>query len=126
MPTLSDVYREISEADALIHPALHEAFVQICLEASALGVPVICLKWGGPGTIVNDQTGYPVAVGTRAETVNRLADAITDLWTDKQRGVNKGEFAARQAAHDFSWSALATHISEKYKEVVRADYIINA
>ena len=36
LPTLGDVYRKIASATALIHPALHEAFGQACLEALAL------------------------------------------------------------------------------------------
>ena len=76
LPTLEDVYQTMVDADALIHPALHEAFGQACLEAMALGVPVITMDWAGPGMIVNEDTGYLVEPGDRGQTVQRFADEI--------------------------------------------------
>src|ERR1019366_8411966 len=48
LPKLADVYDKLAQADVLVHPAAHEAFGNVCLEALAAGRPVICLDAGGP------------------------------------------------------------------------------
>ena len=50
LPTQEDVFKEMAGARLFVHPALHEAFGQACLEALALGVPVLCMDWVVPGS----------------------------------------------------------------------------
>ena len=49
--------RKLAESDILVHPALHEAFGAVCLEAMTLGKPVVCLDLGGPAIQVTAETG---------------------------------------------------------------------
>lgn len=64
LPSLAEVHALIAGADALVHPALHEAFGQACIEALALGTPVICLDWAGPGMIVDETSGFAATPAT--------------------------------------------------------------
>lgn len=112
---LDDVYEEISRADALIHPALHEAFGQACLEALGLGVPVICLNWGGPGFIVDSATGIAVEPGDRATTIERLAGAISRLAAERQVGISRNDACKSRAFNCFHWELLADEIVGRYK-----------
>jgi glycosyltransferase involved in cell wall biosynthesis len=116
LPRLEDVYQEIARADALVHPALHEAFGQACLESLALGVPVICLNWGGPGLIVDSETGYAVEPGNRTETVSRLAQAMVDLTNERKNGLSRAAACKQHAFDCFHWKKLADAIVEKYSE----------
>lgn len=118
LPSLEDVYQTIADADALIHPALHEAFGQVCLESLALGVPVITMDWAGPGMIVNEETGYLVTPGDREQTVQRLADAIAQLAADKRNGVDKSEACRRRASDEFRWPELVEKIELEYRRAV--------
>ena len=117
LPKIEDVFEQVSQADALIHPALHEAFGQSCLEAMALGTPVICLDWAGPGLIVDKKTGYAVKPEGREKTIKNLADAINRCYQDKRERTSKGEDAARRARTVFSWSGLADRINSVYLRV---------
>lgn len=117
LPRLEDVYQEIAHADALVHPALHEAFGQACLEALALGVPVICLNWGGPGLIVDPETGIAVEPGTREETIARIAHTMVSLATEIKNGHSRAETCKHRAFGEFHWEKLADEIVEKYREV---------
>jgi glycosyltransferase involved in cell wall biosynthesis len=117
LPRLEDVYQEIARADALVHPALHEAFGQACLEALALGVPVICLNWGGPGLIVDSETGFAIEPSCREETVLRLAQAIDDLDIEQKNGFSRNEACKERAYRCFHWKILANEILSKYEEV---------
>lgn len=114
LPLIEDVFQRVSNADALIHPALHEAFGQSCLEAMALGTPVICLDWAGPGLIVDEESGYKVSPTTRAETIVGLSEALGQCHLDKLSGKTKGEAATNRARKVFSWSGLAEKISQAY------------
>jgi glycosyltransferase involved in cell wall biosynthesis len=118
LPKIEDVFEQVSHADALIHPALHEAFGQSCLEAMALGTPVICLDWAGPGLIVDKKTGYAVKPEGREKTIKNLADAINRCYQDKREGTSKGDAAASRARKVFSWSGLADRINLIYMRVV--------
>ena len=47
-----------------MHPALHEAFGNVCQEALAAGRPVICLDIGGPASQVTPETGFAAPATT--------------------------------------------------------------
>lgn len=94
LPTLEDVYRHIAGATALVHPALHESFGQVCLEAVALGTPVVCWDHGGPGliakrcgfdavslpTIDSDLSSLSYAM-LRSSSSQHIAMSSTFLWS---------------------------------------------
>lgn len=124
LKTLEDVYERIRNADALIHPAMHEAFGQACLEALALGVPVISLDWGGPGVIVSEDCGYKIIPGSRAETVSRLADAMVALARSPGRTAEMGARARERAFGRFSWEGLVAEMEKCYRTLteVRAHH----
>lgn len=68
--------------DALLFPSLHDSSGNVVLECLSHGVPVVCLALGGPGLIVNDSCGRVVAPGSVTQTVQRLADAVAELFHD--------------------------------------------
>lgn len=115
LPKLSDVYREMAEADVLIHPALHEAFGQCCLESLAIGTPVICLDWAGPGMIVDETCGWRVKPGTRDETISGIAASIISAqrMNDEQRA-RYSEAGKNRVRQYFSWDQIAITIANAY------------
>jgi glycosyltransferase involved in cell wall biosynthesis len=115
LPSMDDVHREIAAADALIHPAWHEAFGQVCLEALAMGVPVICLDWCGPGRIVTPACGIKVAPGTRQQIIEGFARAIPGL-----RGHAFGDAANARARDSFSWDVIARRIEAAWPRAAGA------
>ncbi|MEI6562393.1 MAG: glycosyltransferase family 4 protein [Verrucomicrobiota bacterium] len=116
LPTLDAVYAKLEQADALVHPALHEAFGNACLEAMAAGRPVICLNEGGPGLQVTPETGIAVEPGTEEETVDRLAQAMTRLATTPGLAANMGRMARQRVREQFSWEEMARQMNVVYKE----------
>ncbi len=118
LPTLDDVYGMISQADALIHPALHEVFGQACLESLALGVPVICIDWCGPGMIIDEETGFKVTPGEREETIEGLADAIVSVRDSLPRRAEISAACRKRAVEYFHWKIIADEIRASYLEAV--------
>ncbi|MGJ8696856.1 MAG: glycosyltransferase family 4 protein [Verrucomicrobiaceae bacterium] len=116
LESLEEVYALIGKADALVHLAIHEAFGQACLESMALGVPVICLDWAGPGMLVSEESGYPIPVGSREEVLDGVADAILRCGGERGQGEGKSE-KARERARLFLWEGVVKGVLESYKVV---------
>ena len=77
LPALEDVYRTIAGSTALIHPALHESFGQVCLEAVALGTPVVCWNHGGPGLIAKRCGLAAVPIPDKAANLSSISHAMS-------------------------------------------------
>jgi len=56
----------------------------VVLEAMNQGLPVVCLKLGGPGALVNESCGYVVdpAGKDTAQVVREMGDALIGLSRD--------------------------------------------
>ncbi len=56
----SQLMKHVAEADALIHPAMHDSSPWSVGEAISLGTPVVCLDHGGPPDIIGSDGGVAV------------------------------------------------------------------
>jgi glycosyltransferase involved in cell wall biosynthesis len=119
LPTLRDVYGKLAECDVLVHPALHEAFGNVCLEALASGRPVICLDLGGPGLQVKEGTGIKVTPSTPEATVAELAAAMVRLASDPGLCSNMGRAARRSVEEDFDWDRKGEFMAQVYEDALR-------
>jgi glycosyltransferase involved in cell wall biosynthesis len=92
-----------SDHDVLLFPAMHDSGGMVALEAMNHGLPVVCLKLGGPATLVNESCGYAVdpAGKNAAQVVREMGDALIGLARDSTR-LPLAE-AARRRCRDFSW-----------------------
>jgi glycosyltransferase involved in cell wall biosynthesis len=115
LATLEDVYQGMREADAVIHPAINEAFGQSVLESLFLGRQVICLDWAGPGMIVTGDCGIKVETGNREKIVSGLAAAIGSL-RERRNEWRKIQSAAIERAAAFSWSSVAEELDLAYRD----------
>jgi glycosyltransferase involved in cell wall biosynthesis len=75
----AQVLAQVQGADVLVHPSLHDSGAFVCLEAMAMGRPVLCLDWGGPALQVTDHTGIKVPATDPEETIQRLSAAMVAL-----------------------------------------------
>jgi glycosyltransferase involved in cell wall biosynthesis len=108
----SEVVATLSETDALVHPSDYETFSVVCLEALAMGVPVIATRCGGPEDFINDAVGRLVPV----DDVASLAQAMEDVL------LNQKAFDARrlrqECATRFSPSALTQRWEQQYEDAI--------
>ncbi len=115
LPELADVYGKLAQADVLVHPALHEAFGNVCLEALAAGRPVICLDAGGPSLQVTDQCGFKAPVVSLEQTLGSMADAMTLLCRDPNLRLRMGAAARERARTHFHWAGKAERMNALYE-----------
>lgn len=114
----SEVYRLLSEGDALLHPSFREGWGGAVLEGMAAGLPVVCLDWGGPGHIVDEASGVAVPVDQPREAiVEDLAEAI-ETFADVERRHRMGGAARERVEKHFSTAALEEVVREVYRGIV--------
>ena len=117
LPKITDVYEKLAEADVLVHPALHEAFGNVCLEALAAGRPVICLATGGPALQVTDECGFRAPVSSLEEALDSMAAAMESLYREPALLARMGAAARERVATHFHWTQKAERMSALYYEV---------
>jgi glycosyltransferase involved in cell wall biosynthesis len=121
LPTIEDVYQKLAQADVLVHPALHEAFGNVCLEGLAAGRPVICLDTGGPALQVTEACGYKAPVSSLDACLNFMAEAMRQLCRNPSLRLQMGMAARRRVRSDFHWTQKAERMNEFYQSVCAPD-----
>jgi len=121
LPSLQDVYAKLADCDVLVHPALHEAFGNVCLEAMAAGRPVICLDLGGPALQVTEETGIKVPAISPDQAVHDLAGAMVKLATDPELRARMGQAARQRVKESFDWDKKGDLIDQMYLTMKTGD-----
>jgi glycosyltransferase involved in cell wall biosynthesis len=112
--TLQEVYTKLAQCDVLVHPALHEAFGNVCLEAMAASRPVICLDLGGPALQVTPETGIKVPAMSPEQVVHDLAAAFSLLASDPGLRVRLGKAGRQRVEEHFNWDKKGEWMNRVY------------
>jgi glycosyltransferase involved in cell wall biosynthesis len=118
LPKYSDVLEKLGQSHVLLHPALHEAFGNVCAEAMAAGRPVGCLDIGGPASQVTPETGFAAPATNPAEAVNALANFLERLDRDRALLARMSAAARVRAREHFSMHAVHSRMRQFYAEAV--------
>jgi glycosyltransferase involved in cell wall biosynthesis len=114
----AETLQKLSECTALIHPSLHDSGAGVCLEAMAVGRPVICLDLGGPAVQVTNETGFKVAAATPEQAVWELSEAIANLARDRALQQRMGEAGRKRVSEIFNWDVKGRDLAHLYQEIV--------
>jgi glycosyltransferase involved in cell wall biosynthesis len=111
----SDPARIMSEIDLLVHPADNESFGRVVVEAMAAGLPVVGVRGGGVGEIVQ-----PGVTGLLVEQDNpqELADCIGKLVQDPATRQTMGAAGRQRAESEYSLSACTTAMVRTYEQAM--------
>jgi glycosyltransferase involved in cell wall biosynthesis len=112
--TLKEVYASLEQCDVLVHPALHEAFGNVCLEAMAAGRTVVCLDLAGPALQVTEETGIKVPAETPEQVIRDMAEAFRRIAGDPTLRTRFGRAAQRRVEMDFSWDNKGEWMNRVY------------
>ena len=112
------VLGKLTECDVLVHPSLHDSGGWVCVEAMAVGRPVICLDLGGPALQVTEEVGFKVPAITPEQTVNELEQAMLQLAYDTVLRRSMGEAARQRVKKYFDWDKKGECIKEVYQRVL--------
>lgn len=100
-------------ASAFLFPS-HEGAGMVVAEALSFGLPVICLDNAGPGQFINDECGYRIAPGNYDTTIQRLSDAIKDLFNHPAKHLAFRYKARQQFENFFHWDKRGETLQQIY------------
>jgi glycosyltransferase involved in cell wall biosynthesis len=109
----------LATSDVVVHPSLHDFSPTVCLEAMAAAKPVLCLKLGGPGCQVTEQTGWRVEVGDRYQTITDLSQAMIQLAADPSLRKRLGEGGRQRVTQFYNWETKGQELTQFYETVLR-------
>ena len=89
-----------------IFPSLHDSGGLVCLEAMACGLPVICLKTGGPGRMIDKSFGRAIDPYDNFKNIlNKLSNSILYYSTNKENWENASKNAIKKSKNH-EWDKL--------------------
>ncbi len=106
------VARLMASADLLVHAGDQETFGLVILEAMASGTPVVAVRAGAFGEIVNDQCGRLC----QPNDARAMALAVREAF---EAGARKlGAQARRHVEQHYSWDNVVNGLLEHYQAVL--------
>jgi glycosyltransferase involved in cell wall biosynthesis len=113
----------LREYRAFVFPSLCEANGIVVQEAMAMGLPVICVDWGGPALLVTPQNGILIRPVNEEYVVGELAKAMDALAEDGDFA-ERMSIAGRERAIEkrYFWSGVARDWMEVYRRVLQKRY----
>ena len=113
-----EALQKLAACHALVHPTLHDSGGWVCVEAMAVGRPVICLDLGGPRALVTDRTGLKVGAHDPQQAVCDLAKAMQRLAADPELRATLGEGGKQRIRDVFCWEPRGALLSSMYSQLV--------
>lgn len=113
-----ETLQKLQECMALVHPSLHESGGLVCLEAMAMGRPVVCLDLGGPAAQVTEETGFKIPAHTPKQAVADIAEAMSCLAKEPKLRVRMGHAGQRRVSEVFDWKVKGLLLSQLYEEIL--------
>ncbi|HEY2330088.1 MAG TPA: glycosyltransferase family 4 protein [Verrucomicrobiae bacterium] len=118
LPKYADVLEKLGQSHVLLHPALHEGFGNVCLEAMAAGRPVACLDIGGPASQITPETGFAAPATNPAEAVAALANFLGKIDRDRALLARMSAAARAHVGKNFTMRQVNARMREFYAEAV--------
>ncbi len=114
LPSLDAVYDILSQCHVLVHPALHEAFGNVVLEAMGASRPVLTLDVGGPALQAVDGSGFKASSQSPAMAVRDLSVAMQKFSQDRTLVLNMGRNAFSAVQQAMLWETRCADIECAY------------
>ena len=115
-----DLYDQLGQYRGLVVPSLAEANGIVFQEAMVLGVPIICVDWGGPSEILTQAEAIMIEPRSELFIIDSLARALTLLSEDASVAEALSVRARDRAVKmGFRWSELLRTWEDVYQRVAR-------
>jgi glycosyltransferase involved in cell wall biosynthesis len=113
--TLKQFYCETS---AFVFPGLRDSGGSALLEAMTLGLPILTLKWGGPGEMVDSQSAVIIDVKNPAQVINDIHAGLVHLGLSPHEAQKLGQAARNRTFEKFRWDMKWQVVNRIYSDLV--------
>lgn len=101
-----DLFDSFAQYRGVLLPSIEDANGIVVQEAMALGLPPVCLDWGGPQLLVQDgRTGFLIEPRSREYITAQMAHCLDALAEDGELAESMS-IAAREVASGWRWSTV--------------------
>jgi glycosyltransferase involved in cell wall biosynthesis len=114
-----DYLHQLIQSDILLHPGLHEPGAYVIAEAMGACLPVICLDFGEPASIVARETGIKIPISSPEGVIASISDAFLELATNRSLCNRMGAAGRRRVLEYFEWNEKGRLLATIYEGVVR-------
>lgn len=116
----TQLQERLAQCDVFGFPSIREFGGGAVLEAMAVGLVPVVVRYGGPGELVTPDTGFLVDIGPRETIVADVRRIIGDLAAQPSL-VDSLSTAARQRVFDhFTWDVKASQTVRVYQSILAA------
>lgn len=74
-----------NDSDVLLNCSLHDSGCLVVIEALSQGLPVICIKTGGPATLTDDNCAIRIEPDSYENIVNNIAKELNNLANEPEK-----------------------------------------
>lgn len=118
LPAYTDVLKKLGQSHVLMHPALHEGFGNVCMEAMAAGRPVACLDIGGPASQITPETGFAAPATNPEEATTALAGFLERIDRDRTLLAAMSAAARAHVQKNFTMRKVNEQMRTFYREAI--------
>ncbi len=118
LPAYADVLKKLGQSHVLMHPALHEGFGNVCMEAMAAGRPVACLDIGGPASQITPETGFAAPATNPEEATTALAGFLERIDRDRTLLAAMSAAARAHVQKNFTMRKVNEQMRTFYREAI--------
>lgn len=112
----TDFMQLLAQADVLLYPSCEGAGM-VVLEAMMAGLPVVCLDFGGPGSLIDSDCGVRVRIADARTMHCNLANALQQYYSDERLRIQHGEAARDRAIKRYDWERRPAIVTTWYEAV---------
>ncbi|MHC5211501.1 MAG: glycosyltransferase family 4 protein [Planctomycetota bacterium] len=108
----------LADCDLFVFPSIREFGGAVVLEAMAVGLVPVVVRYGGPAELVTPETGFAVEPGNAEEIVERVRAQLQRLVQHPEEIERRVEPARRRVRAQFTWAAKARQVRQVYEWVL--------
>jgi len=109
-----DYLHQLVHSDVLVHPSLHEPGAHVIAEAMAAQLPIICLDFGEPASIVTPETGIKVPLSSPQGVVAGISQACAQLAANPSLSDRMGNAGRQRILDLFEWDKKGLFMAKLY------------
>ncbi|MBP6089703.1 MAG: glycosyltransferase [Crocinitomicaceae bacterium] len=115
--TRKEVLEKLIESDIFLFPSLREGGSWALMEAMAIGLPVVCLKWTGMDIITDNKSAIQLPVSSPEQMPKDMAEAVIKLIKTPNLIDEMGSAGRARIREVFNWDAKGVFMEELFAEL---------